>query len=94
MAAAETQDRWQEINRLGGGKPEQWIGESDNSDGGPARRFEYAGATPVQWWRLDGAGNTVSSRTVTIPSNALSGVQNRDIEFAEVAWAFFAARLP
>jgi hypothetical protein len=36
----------------------------------------------------------VASRTVAVATNALAGIQNRDIEFAEVAWAFFAARLP
>ena len=47
----------------------------------------------MQWWTLDGAGHTVSSRTVLVPTNPTTGTQNRDIEFAEVAWAFFAARL-
>lgn len=94
VSAEATRDRWLQINGLSTVTPSQSVVELDDTDGGPARRFDYAGANPVQWWRLDGAGHTVSSRTVTIPSNALSGVQNRDIEFAEVAWAFFAARLP
>jgi len=29
-----------------------------------------------------------------VSPNPLTGIQNRDIEFAEVAWAFFAPRLP
>lgn len=45
------------------------------------------------WWRLDGAGHTVSSQIVLKDSTPVTGIQNRDIEFAEVAWAFFAARL-
>jgi hypothetical protein len=31
---------------------------------------------------------------VLVPTNAATGTQNRDVEFAEVAWAFFADRLP
>jgi hypothetical protein len=27
-------------------------------------------------------------------SNPATGTQNRDVEFAEVVWAFFKARLP
>jgi len=63
-------------------------------DAGPANRFDYAGTIPLQWWRLDGAGHTVPSQAVIVSPNPLTGIQNRDIEFAEVAWAFFASRLP
>ncbi|MCA3161487.1 MAG: serine hydrolase, partial [Burkholderiales bacterium] len=48
----------------------------------------------LQWWRLDGAGHTVSSQIVLKDSTPVTGIQNRDIEFAEVAWAFFKSRLP
>jgi polyhydroxybutyrate depolymerase len=48
----------------------------------------------VRWWRLDGAGHTAPSRTVLSPPNPVTGIQNRDIEFAEIVWAFFKARLP
>jgi polyhydroxybutyrate depolymerase len=68
--------------------------EVDRGDGGPAQRFDYAGPVPVRWWRLDGAGHTVPSRTVLIPPNRLTGAQNRDVEFAEIAWEFFKERLP
>ena len=94
VSAEATRDRWLQINGLSAMMPSHSVVELDNTDGGPARRFDYAGANPVQWWRLDGAGHPVSSRTVTVPSNRLTGIQNRDVEFAEVAWAFFAARLP
>ncbi|MFM8344953.1 MAG: alpha/beta hydrolase family esterase [Betaproteobacteria bacterium] len=94
VSAEATRDRWLQINGLSTVVPTASAVELDTSDGGPARRFDYAGANPVQWWRLDGAGHTVSSRAVTVPPNALTGIQNRDIEFAEVTWAFFASRLP
>jgi hypothetical protein len=47
----------------------------------------------MQWWRLDGAGHTVASQSVPVASNPVTGIQSRDIEFAEVAWSFFKSRL-
>ncbi|MCE2909829.1 MAG: alpha/beta hydrolase family esterase [Betaproteobacteria bacterium] len=94
ISAEATRDRWLQINGLAAATPTQTVVELATADGGPANRFDYAGSNPVQWWRLDGAGHTVASRTVAVGSNPLTGIQNRDIEFAEVAWAFFAARLP
>jgi polyhydroxybutyrate depolymerase len=94
VSAQATLDRWLQINGLTAVTPTGSTVDLDTSDGGPAHRFDHAGSHPVQWWRLDGAGHTVSSRTVLVPPNALTGIQNRDIEFAEVAWEFFARRLP
>jgi polyhydroxybutyrate depolymerase len=94
VSAEATRDRWLAVNGLAGVTPTKAVVELASGDGGPANRWDYAGAAPVQWWRLDGAGHTVSSRTVLVPTNAATGTQNRDVEFAEVAWAFFADRLP
>jgi polyhydroxybutyrate depolymerase len=94
ISALATRDRWLQINGLASVTPTQAVVEIVATDGGPANRFDYAGPNPVQWWRLDGAGHAAASRTVAVATNALVGIQNRDIEFAEVAWAFFAARLP
>ncbi len=55
--------------------------------------FEAVGAAPVVWWRLNGAGHPPASQRVAVATTPLTGAHNRDIEFAEVAWAFFAARL-
>ncbi|MFN7345614.1 MAG: hypothetical protein ACK5VO_07470, partial [Betaproteobacteria bacterium] len=74
--------------------PSQTVIDGNKKDAGPGNRFDYAGPIPLQWWRLDGAGHTVPSQTVLVSPNLLTGVQNRDIEFAEVVWAFFKARLP
>jgi hypothetical protein len=93
IAAQATRDRWLQVNGLAGVTPTQQVVDLDASDGGPANRFDYAGSTPLRWWRLDGAGHTVASRTVLVQPNATTGIQNRDIEFAEVAWAFFNERL-
>jgi polyhydroxybutyrate depolymerase len=94
ISAKATRNRWLQTNGLAGVTPTQEVIDLDTSDGGPANRFDYAGATPVQWWRMDGAGHTVASRTVLVDPNPTTGIQNRDVEFAEIAWAFFAARLP
>lgn len=65
----------------------------DRADPGAAERFVYAGAAPVEWWRLNGAGHPPPSRSVLVATSQASGAQNRDVEFAELAWAFFASRL-
>ena len=60
-------------------------------------RVISAEATRDRWLQingLDGAGHTTPSRTVLSPPNPVTGIQNRDIEFAEIVWAFFKARLP
>jgi polyhydroxybutyrate depolymerase len=93
VSAQATRDRWLAANGLAGSTPVQQVVELDMGDAGPANRFDYAGITPVRWWRLDGAGHTVASRTVLVPPNATTGMQNRDVEFAEIAWEFFKSRL-
>jgi len=93
ISAPATRDQWLQANGLSGAEPTQQVVERDTADAGPAVRFDYAGPNPVQWWRLDGAGHAVPSRSVRLPSNRLTGVQNRDVEFAEIAWAFFKERL-
>jgi len=93
ISSEATRDRWLQANGLAGVVPTQQAVERDDTDGGPAQRFDYAGAVPLRWWRLDGAGHTVPSRTVNIAPNRLTGTQNRDVEFAEVAWEFFQERL-
>ena len=94
ISAEATRDRWLQINGLTGVTPVQTVIDVSQNDGGPANRFDYAGANPVQWWRLDGAGHTSPSQTVLVSPNPATGIQNRDIEFAEVAWSFFKSRLP
>lgn len=93
ISAEATRDWWLNNNSLTGVTPSVSITNLDANDGGPANRFIYGGSSPVEWWRLDGAGHTAASRAVLVPTNSDRGIQNRDIEFAEVAWAFFKARL-
>lgn len=93
ISAEATRNRWLQANGLTGVTPTQQIVNLDSNYGGPAHRFDYTGAVPLRWWRLDGAGHTVASRTVLVEPNATTGIQSRDIEFAEVAWEFFNERL-
>lgn len=89
-----TRDAWLTTNGLSGVVPVQTVVDTNPSDPGPANRFLYSGAFPVEWWRMNGAGHTVASRTVLVPATSDTGAQNRDIEFAEIAWTFFKAQLP
>lgn len=93
-SAQATRNWWLTLNGLASAQPTETVIERSANDAGPANRFVYAGARPVQWWRLDGAGHSAASRTVLIPTTVDNGAQNRDIEFAEVAWEFFASLLP
>ena len=93
IPAITARDRWLQANGLASVVPVQEIIDADKTDGGPANRFDYAGATPLQWWRMDGGGHTMASRTVLVTPNLVTGIQDRDVEFAEIAWAFFAAQL-
>ena len=93
ISAEATRDYWLAANALTGLVPVQSTVELDNADAGVANRFVYGTSAPLEWWRLDGAGHAAPSRAVLISSNSERGVQNRDIEFAEVAWGFFKQRL-
>jgi polyhydroxybutyrate depolymerase len=94
VSAEATRDRWLAVNGLAGVAPVETVVEIDPADGGAAHGFSFAGPAPVEWWRLDGAGHTVSSQTVLVGANPVTGIQNRDVEFAEQAWSFFEAVLP
>lgn len=94
VSAEATRDRWLAINGLDDVAPVETVVELDLDDGGAAHRYVHDGPAPVEWWRLEGAGHASPSRTVLVASNRLVGAQNRDVEFAEVAWSFFSGRLP
>lgn len=93
ISAEATRNRWLAVNGLDQVKPIEQVVERDTTDGGPAVRLDFAGTNPLRWWRLDGAGHTVASRNVLVPPNTTTGIQNRDVEFAEISWEFFKERL-
>jgi len=89
ISAEATRNVWLSANGLAEISPVQTVFDTNKTDPGPANRFAYAGGSPVEWWRMDGGGHPVSSRTVLVASSPASGPQNRDVEFAEIAWNFF-----
>ncbi len=94
ISADATVERWLQINGLTGVPPVSRNVEVDPGDSGSGTEFVYDGETPVHWWRFDGAGHAAPSTRVLLETNRLAGAQNRDVEFAEISWAFFASQLP
>lgn len=94
VGATATRDAYLALNGLSSTPTRTETVEVDLTDPGPAERFVHDGAFPVEWWRLSGAGHPPPSRLVSVPSSPLIGSQNRDVEFAEIAWDFFETRLP
>ncbi|MFN9032318.1 MAG: hypothetical protein ACK5WU_01075 [Alphaproteobacteria bacterium] len=92
ISAEATRDVWRQANGATG-TPVETVFNGDPSDAGPANRLVYSGASDVEWWRMDGAGHPVASQKVLVPTTPESGSQNRDVEFAEIAWAFFKSKL-
>jgi len=93
IGAEATRDYWLGVNGLTAVTPGWTVIDLDPADAGPANRFAYPGAAPVEWWRLDGAGHVAASRSVLVKPDPVSGTQNRDVEFAEIAWDFFEDRI-
>ncbi len=92
ISAEATRDVWRQANGATG-TPVQTVFNGDTSDPGPANRLVYSGPSHVEWWRMDGGGHPVASQKVLVPTSTESGPQNRDVEFAEIAWAFFKSKL-
>ena len=94
ISAEDTRDRWLAINGLTSVTPTTATINTNTNDAGPANLFAYAGDGPVHWWRFDGGGHMAPSKTVSVASSPINGVQNRDVEFAALAWQFFEAQIP
>jgi len=94
ISAEATVDRWLVSNGLTTVTPSSRIVDVDLTDSGPGTELVFDGPAPVHWWRFDGAGHASPSRSVAVAATQLAGLQNRDVEFAEISWAFFADRLP
>lgn len=91
--APETIQFWLNVNGQSKALPTVSLIEINKSDGGAAVENKYAGGgAPVTSWILNGAGHQPPSKTLNRDSRIL-GLQNKDIEFAEVAWQFFKSQL-
>jgi len=89
QSAEATVQFWLKVNGLSEVKPVTSEIDFAKKDGGAAveRKYSDGKKVVVSWW-LKGAGHATPSKMVT-KGNKLAGKQNRDIEFAEVAWDFF-----
>lgn len=84
---------WLEKNGLKTLQPTVTTFDVNLSDAGDVEKHVYTGSFPMIIYWMKQAGHSVPSKTVFTDPSPASGVQNRDIEFAEEAWAFFKARL-
>jgi polyhydroxybutyrate depolymerase len=91
VSQQQTLDSWLALNGLTGVTPTQSTIEVSVTDQGSAERIFYAGPAPLLYFKLNGAGHPVPSKTVLTSYAPTSGFQNRDIEFAQEAWTFFAS---
>jgi polyhydroxybutyrate depolymerase len=91
--ATETVQFWLQVNGLSRSRPKVSVIDINKTDGGSAVENKYAGrGVPVTSWILNGAGHQTPSKALD-RDNRILGVQNKDIEFAEVAWQFFKTQL-
>ncbi len=91
--AESTRDTWLTWNEFEGTVLGPERRDGNGTDSGPADGYVYDGTAPVVWWRLEGGGHPTPSQIVLTETTAAAGPQNRDIEFAEEAWAFFEQQL-
>jgi polyhydroxybutyrate depolymerase len=104
LSISDTIQFWLKANRLENINPITRVVDESKEDGGSAVESTYTrlsgvmdssninldafrGAKVVAW-TLNGAGHPPPSKSLD-KGNRIVGKQNRDIEFAEVAWAFF-----
>ncbi len=94
ISAEATLNQWLEINGLTDVLPSTALVDLNPDDSGPAYRIDYPGPVPVQWWRFEGSGHPTASRLDGVTAPRTAGLRNSDVEFADIAWAFFATQLP
>ncbi len=95
-SAPETVEWWRQRNgTLPAAAPDEWLADVNPGDGCRVVRSIHPagpGGAPVIFYRIEGGGHVVPSILHASPSSPavvrLLGRQCRDIEFAEVAWAF------
>lgn len=89
VSQSETLNYWLTRNKLNQVTPTiTQINLTDN-DAGSVEKLVYSGEKKLIYYILRNAGHAVASKTVFLNSSTASGIQNRDIEFAEEVWSFF-----
>ena len=89
ISQTATLDYWLQRNGLQNINPLISTFNLNTTDAGNVEKRIYSGAKPLIYFVLNNAGHAVPSTTVYTNSSPASGVQNRDIEYAEEVWNFF-----
>jgi polyhydroxybutyrate depolymerase len=89
ISQTETVNYWLQRNGLQNATPTISTFNENSSDAGDVEKRVYNGLTPFVYFVLNNAGHAVPSKTVFSNSTPASGIQNRDIEYAEEVWKFF-----
>jgi polyhydroxybutyrate depolymerase len=89
ISQTATINYWLQRNGLQNVTPSISNFDFNTNDAGNVEKRVYNGSKPLIYFVLNNAGHAVPSKTVFTNSTPASGIQNRDIEFAEEAWSFF-----
>ena len=89
ISQTATINYWLQRNGLQNVTPTISNFDFNTNDAGNVEKRVYNGSKPLIYFVLNNAGHAVPSKTVFTNSTPASGIQNRDIEFAEEAWSFF-----
>jgi len=89
ISQTATINYWLQRNGLQNVTPTISNFDFNTKDAGNVEKRVYNGSKPLVYFVLNNAGHAVPSKTVFTNSTPASGIQNRDIEFAEEAWSFF-----
>ena len=89
ISQTATINYWLQRNGLQNVTPSISNFDFNTNDAGNVEKRVYNGTKPLVYFVLNNAGHAVPSKTVFTNSTPASGIQNRDIEFAEEAWSFF-----
>jgi polyhydroxybutyrate depolymerase len=89
ISQTATLNYWLQRNNLQSVTPTISTFDVNTADAGNVEKRVYNGPKPLVYFVLNNAGHAVPSKTVYSNSSPASGVQNRDIEYAEEVWNFF-----
>lgn len=89
ISQTATLNYWLQRNGLQNTTPSISTFNVNTTDAGNVEKRIYSGSNPLIYFVLNNAGHAVPSKTVFANSSPASGVQNRDIEYAEEVWNFF-----
>ena len=89
VSQTKTIEYWINRNNLKSVIPSITVFNINLADAGNVEKRVYKGAAPIVYYVLNNAGHAVPSKAIFSTPSIASGIQNRDIEFAEEVWNFF-----